>query len=463
MRTILLLCLSLSLNQICLGQDIPFPVGRILDSVPLEQHSSESYALYLPKAYDTDSSQPIVFIFDPAARGRTGIEPFVEASEKYQMILVCSNNSRNTAYEENFEIANRWFEDVFSRFTVDQGRIYAAGFSGGSRLASTIGVLTGAFKAVVGCGAGFSGNPGQMPYTSDHFYYAGLTGHLDMNFQEMKRAGNWLDRIGLPNRFYFFEGDHRWPEPEVIVQAFDWFYLQDIKKGIAGSDQEFLDAYLHFQLREADRFFKEDRVVEAVLSYESLVEDLDPFFELDSITERINNLKKESVYKRRSKEITKIASEEKAWTDKLVGRISQDIAQGKTSPEFNWWNKTMRRLEEEVVQHELKDYQYMGRRLNNMLFAVVVENLDAAAAQFNEKDAEYYIQLSTALWSGNPYVYFRAATAYAKLDKDQEAIRSLEKAVEKGWNNRQWIAQNPTFSSLKEKKEFQDVLQKLPQ
>ena len=90
-----------------------------------------------------------------------------------------------------------------------------------------------------------------------------------------------------------------------------------------------------------------------------------------------------------------------------------------------------------------------------MLFAVVVENLDAAVAQFNEKDSEYYIQLSTNLWSENPYVYFRAATAYAKLDKDQQAIHSLEMAVEKGWNNKQWISQNPTFNSLKEKKECQ--------
>ncbi len=225
-------------------------MARIIDSVPLQKYSSESYALYLPEAFDPSTPSSIVFIFDPAARGKSGIEPFVEASEKYQLILVCSNNSRNTAYEVNFAIAERWFEDIFSRFTIDQYQIFAAGFSGGSRLASSIGVMTGAFKGVVGCGAAFSANPGQTPYSSDHFYYTGMTGHLDMNYQEMKRAGQWLERIELPNRIFFFDGDHRWPEPELMVRAFDWFQLQDIKMGLHLKTKHFWTHTFNFSLRK---------------------------------------------------------------------------------------------------------------------------------------------------------------------------------------------------------------------
>ena len=285
-----LILFFISLNGF--SQDAEFPVARIVDSVPLQKYSSESYALYLPEAFDPGTPSPIVFIFDPAARGKTGIEPFVEASEKYQLILVCSNNSRNTAYEVNFAIAERWFEDIFNRFTIDQYQIYAAGFSGGSRLASSIGVMTGAFKGVVGCGAAFSANPGQTPYSSDHFYYTGMTGHLDMNYQEMKRAGQWLERIELPNRIFFFDGDHRWPEPELMVRAFDWFQLQDIKNGLAPKDKTFLDAYLQLQLKEAQGYLEEDRLVESVEVYESILGDLDPYFDLDSVTTKITAVKK---------------------------------------------------------------------------------------------------------------------------------------------------------------------------
>ena len=186
------------------SQDETPLLGVITDSIPIEASAEESFALYLPETYDADIAFPIIFIFDPGGRGKTGLTPFIEAAKKYQLILVCSNNSRNTAYNENFAIADRWFNEVFTRFKIDQNRLYAAGFSGGSRLASAIGVISGAFKGVVGCGAAFSSNPGQMPYASDHFYYAGLVGKLDMNYQEMIQAGQWLNKIGLPNEIITF-------------------------------------------------------------------------------------------------------------------------------------------------------------------------------------------------------------------------------------------------------------------
>ena len=162
------------------SQDLSYEKGIIIDSIPINGSKEESFALYLPAEFKRDIASPIVFIFDPAARGRAGIMPFIEASEKYQLILVCSNNNRNMAFETNFEIADRWFKDVFSRFSVDPAKLYLAGFSGGARLASTIAVISGQFKAVVACGAAFSGNSRHMPVSGDQFYYAGLVGNRAM-------------------------------------------------------------------------------------------------------------------------------------------------------------------------------------------------------------------------------------------------------------------------------------------
>ncbi len=141
-----------------LGQESDFPIGEIVDSIAVSKTSNESFALYLPSNYKPNTLSPIVFIFDPAARGKIGIHPFIKAAEKYNYILICSNNSKNGPYDQNFEIASRLFDKIFSDFSINPKRIYTAGFSGGARLASRITVLNEHIQGVIACGAGIASN-----------------------------------------------------------------------------------------------------------------------------------------------------------------------------------------------------------------------------------------------------------------------------------------------------------------
>ncbi len=69
--------------------------GVLLPEVVSQQHSDQTYALYLPSAYAPNKKWPIVYAFDPAARGRMPVELMKDAAEKYGYIVVGSNNSRN--------------------------------------------------------------------------------------------------------------------------------------------------------------------------------------------------------------------------------------------------------------------------------------------------------------------------------------------------------------------------------
>ncbi len=444
-----------------LSQADPFPKGSILDSIPVMNSENEHYTLYLPTGYTVDTGSSIVFIFDPGGRGKVGIRPFIAAAEKFNLILVCSNNSRNTAYEENFAIAERWFRDIFGRFTIDEKNIYAAGFSGGSRLASTIGVLSGSFKGVVGCGAAFSVNAGQMPYNSDHFYYVGLVGHLDMNYQEMFQASDWLSRIGLPHEIITFEGDHRWPDPEDILLAFDWFYLQDIKNGNRPRDEVFLNEYLSSQLSKAQLLLKEKQLSDAVRTYDRISQNLGPYFTLDSLAQKTKGIKRSKEFKRSLRELEKIEKEEQIWTDKLIGRIRKELETEQIPQDFSWWRKELGVLNEDVAQNDLKAYQYMGKRLQNMIFAVSIENLDAAVANRNEKEVAYYTRLMMANWPENAFVCFRIASSHATLGHDVKALDYLSQAIDHGWKNKDWILNTQAFRRLQGNKEFQSLLEQI--
>ena len=139
-------------------QTVP-ATGVVTDSVPVPGSSGESYAVYLPSSYDGQREYPVVFTFDPAARGKTAVTHFIPAAEKHQFILIGTNNTRNGPYDPNFKVAERLFAHCLENYRIIPQRIYTAGFSGGARLAATIAILSGAVEGVIGCGAGFAGFP----------------------------------------------------------------------------------------------------------------------------------------------------------------------------------------------------------------------------------------------------------------------------------------------------------------
>jgi hypothetical protein len=71
------------------------PAGQIIDRVACAADASQSYALYVPARYTPSRVWPVIFAFDPGGRGRTPVERYQIAAERYGFMVVGSNNSRN--------------------------------------------------------------------------------------------------------------------------------------------------------------------------------------------------------------------------------------------------------------------------------------------------------------------------------------------------------------------------------
>jgi poly(3-hydroxybutyrate) depolymerase len=112
--------------------------GVVIEKVECLDDAGQSYALYLPTSYSTGKKFPVLYAFDPSARGRVPVERFKAAAEKYGWIVAGSNNSRNGPLKPSLAAASAMVEDTRRRFSIDETRVYAAGFSGGARLAVTL-------------------------------------------------------------------------------------------------------------------------------------------------------------------------------------------------------------------------------------------------------------------------------------------------------------------------------------
>ena len=206
---------------------------------------------------------------------------------------------------------------------------------------------------------------------------------------------------------------------------------------------------------------QDGELLDAVNNYDKIVTDLGNHFTLDSISTRSRQLKQTREYKKALKERDHIAIQEKAWSDKLIGRIRQEINREDLPADFKWWQKELNRLNKNYAENERKIYKEMGKRLQYMIFAVSIESLQASVAGRNEKEVDYYASLMTANWPENPYVSFRIASGYASLDRKDKALVYLKNAIDKGWKNKQWILNNTAFQTLKGNGEFELLLKRL--
>src|SRR5215510_490251 len=270
------------------AQDLP--VGKIIERVVCLEDAGQSYALYLPPNYATDRLWPVIYAFDPAARGMRPVERFKDAAEKYGYIIVGSNNSRNFPDRPLAEIINAMFDDTQTRFSIDQNRVYTAGMSGGARVAGMVAQSLGARAAgVILCGAGFSeAKPPEKPLPFPVF---GVAGSEDFNWIELRQLHKALDSIGSANRFVTFDGDHAWAPSDSFLTAVEWMELQAMKTGRRGRDEKLIAELFDKMAGEARADESANRVYEAFLKYEAIAKDFNGLREAPEFARRADELR----------------------------------------------------------------------------------------------------------------------------------------------------------------------------
>jgi hypothetical protein len=432
--------------------------GILTDSVPVAQNSDESYALYLPGNYDPNSLSPIVFIFDPAARGVIGLQPFIEAAEKYSYILVCSNDSKNGPYSPNLKIADNLFKGVFNTYAIDQKRIYTAGFSGGSRLAATIAVLSNSIRGVIACGAGFAKSPMYFPNAQNSFSYAALVGYRDMNYQEMKQTVQWASKIGLSNELFFFEGEHQWPPSPEILRAFDWLQNEAVKQGLAQVNNDVRIENYQRSLSLADSLERNGYLNDAVSEYERLQRNYSDLVEGDYLDAILKRIKKQKEYKKAAIIENRVAILEDSLSGKFLQRFGQESLEGKSQDNFKWWKNQLHRFNKKYSEHKQVAYKDMAYRINRQLFAVAIESFNAFLTDGNDKAVSYCEELLLVIAPENPFVHYQLARRYAAKDMLQKCLEHLEKVISLGWNDKEFIRNTREFSKLKSDQAFITLL-----
>jgi hypothetical protein len=434
--------------------------GIIVDTIKCKSNPKFSYALYLPTNYSYVKKWPVIFVFDPAARGKVAVSGFVKAAEKLGYIIACSNNSRNQLPENELsEAINSLFLDVESRFSIDIHRIYTSGFSGGSRVASMIALQNKIISGVIACGAGFPGESdfGNIP----SFSYIGLVGNRDMNYIEMCDLVKKMENLGMNIEIRIFNGGHTWPASDLLLEAVEWMELQAMNKGTKIKNPVFINAQFRKYTSKARSLLKNGKLTESAQTFEYLIKDFPDQVTSMKLRETLDSLKKSSGYNKAIKNWSKNRDWELEIQNNLISKVLTQIRTGTLPDSIRISISSQISMLKNMETTRDTNNQLIASRVLMLLNTVCFETGKKYNNIQQYKAASLCYQVQSMIDPKDSSIQFLLARSYA-LDNDAgNSLKSLEKAVKLGYNNRKLIESDPAFQVLKNQKKFRDILMKI--
>lgn len=416
-----------------------YTAGRVIDTVQTSV-PDQTYALYLPESYTSNKKYPVIFFFEPLARGRLPVDRYQSLAEKYDLILTCSNNSRNyTSPFLSFDAADFMINDVLKKFSVNEDLIIASGFSGGSRVAIAVSTLTDHIKGVIGIGA-------VGPIYSEHglkkyhkIPYAGLVGNKDFNYVEHFRGEQQFQKEGIENIRLVFDRDHKWAPADDYEIALIWMLAQlDVKQRERVLDMTTLQEYLTY-VGDSVSIIDAKRVHGYFSSHFGLEMDVSKF--------DISDFAKEE--KRFIKTIELEERLRKQYMDSLTNAY-RSPANKNTNTSMNWIIDTGRSYKRRAKQVERKNPQRaeMYQRLSNFISASSYENsVDAMIKKIFDR-AFIGIEIWSGMVENEGWEYWMKCKLHAINNDIPTATRYLDKLIKIGFENGQALKADTTFSVL---------------
>ena len=435
---------------------------QITDTVRCRDSAGQRYALYLPAQYDSKKSWPVILIFDPSARGKTGVNTFIEAGRKYGFILACSYNSQNGPMADNFVAAAAMLLDVEERFNVDQKRIYASGFSGGSRFAMAFAVNEKRIAGVIGCGAGLSNDNNYLPSGNSDLLYYGMAGTHDMNYLEMHDLYAFFNnQTSVISYLKTFSGGHQWPGPDLITEAVEWLILQSMNRKIIPADQTFLSFMENKTQNLINSTLSDGNKADAIRYMRFAARDFrgTPF--ASRMTKLLADSEKSTEYQKAISKWNKIAATEQERKENFLNYMSQIFKSGSLPDSVSAWCKNETRALLRLRDKGTPENSEMASRVLNFISILCSEQGTSFYRSKFYSQAASLFEICTLSDSENPNNYYNLARSLAQSGKSKMSVDALIAAVNHGFKSRKTVEADPAFGLIRGDVRYKEMIIKM--
>jgi predicted esterase len=435
--------------------DPPLPRGTVVETLHGED-PDEAYALYLPSAYDPARPSPIVYVMDPRGRALLALELFRPGAETLGFVLASSYRTRSDeATDVNTPALQAMWADTHARLSLDDEKVFLAGFSGTARVAVTLAsAAQGRVRGVVGAGAGFEPRP--IAKGDLGFLYFGASGDSDFNYGEMQETDEKLFELGVPYRYEVFPGPHSWMPEAVATRALRWMALHSSPPGT------FREASWNRDLGRARELERAGRLQEAWRLWSWISRDYAGTHDTSEPQARAAALAASEPRKAEVKADRKRRERERA----AIERAQVSIAQARATDDPS----VLPRLLSDLRIAELRK-KAAGEGAEALSARRVLSSVQSQVAFYLPRDASQrgahaeaalYLTIASEIRPEDPQVWYRLAAAQARAGRSKSALSSLAKALDAGFDDRARLEGDADLASLRRDPGYQKLVSRLP-
>jgi dienelactone hydrolase len=456
----LIAALAVSSSQSTAG-DLVTLRGAVVAKVSSLSDPNQSYALYLPSSYSPDRSWPIIYVFDPVARGTVPLELYKEAAEKYGYIMAASNNSRNGPATLQMAAAEAMWQDTHQRLAIAKERMYAMGFSGGARVATLFALYCGTCSIAGVIAQGASYPTVRAPAADDSFLYYAAVGDEDFNYPEIMSLRAKKEEQGAQFRVKTFSGTHQWAPPEVVEDAIQWLEAKAMQSGKEKPNPSFIQQQVAKLQAEAGRAGQSGDTLGQYYALRSLLFDFKGLIDVSRFQGQLETVKTSKAYKQARHEEDQEIAKQRLLTATALSDISQLGEQ--TAQETG--------LAEQRIISVFSDLrrQAKSNQRNRLVYLrainqLYIEGIEAGQQAFRnnelERAADYFQLIADAVPDQSGPLLLLAETR-VKTGNRKAALKALEKAVKRGVKSPDALTNDPELAPLAAEPAFQKIVQSI--
>lgn len=461
--------LFLGLASLAAAQTAPMkpgelPRGALIENITCQGNPSQSYALYLPSAYQPGRAWPVLYVFDARGQGKAAAAVFQKGAERFGWIVASSNNSMSDGeFEPNVTALRALWTDTHARLAVDDRRVSLAGYSGTVRTSILLSLAApGTVVGILGAGAGF---PFDRPPTRDiPFDFFGTVGDRDFNFYEMADLEEKLSALGLPHRIETFDGGHHWPPADLAEVGIGWMELRAMKRGIREKDQVLIDALWTADLARARQLETAGRMFEAHHAWTSLAADYAGFKDVAEAERQRTEIGASPAFRQ---EVEARNARIQRDTDYL--KEAPAVLRRAMAPDPDGAPPTAARIAAELKLAEWKkraessdrEESLSAHRVLNTILGQTGSYLPRMLAERKDYDgAILMLSVNAEIRPDNPNVWVEIAALHARKGKSgrKSSLEALEKAVQLGFADRSRLENSSAFEGLRQDERFREIL-----
>ncbi|HKT48683.1 MAG TPA: hypothetical protein VJV96_00205 [Candidatus Angelobacter sp.] len=433
--------------------------GTVISKVICLTDTTQSYALYLPSNYSPDRRWPIIYAFDPFARGKVPVELYKDAAEKFGYILVGSNNAKNGPGAEEMAAAEADWADTHRRLMIDKDRVYTTGLSGGARFATSFALYcyTCSVAGVIAHGATYPVREA-LP-ANDHFLYYVAIGSQDFNYPEVAALREKKEANGAEFKVRVYPGPHQWAPPDVVEDAIGWLELKAMQAGKEKANSAFVQQQLAKTQAEASQAEENGDALTQFYAVRSLAFDFKGLVDISRFQEELEILRK-------SKALKQARREENQQIDKqrsLTASASADIAQmGQIGPEqvsiakqrvISVFSDLHRQAKSDSRNHAV----YV-RAINELY----VQGIEDGQQEFRNKEfphAADYFELMADAAPDQSWPLLLLAETHVRMGNKKAALKALQEAAKRGIKSPDSLTKDPELAPLASDATFQKIVE----